>query len=185
VLLAVGYDHDPVATLDREVAEWVAGSMPSWAEALARPFSWLGGWIGMVPISVGVVLLLLVARRVFDTIWAALALAGIHIFSALLKEVFDRPRPHEGSAVPLPSSDSFPSGHASGAVVTFGVLAALGVERWPERARMLWTGAVLLAAAVGASRAVLNVHYLTDVLAGFCVGIAWLAAGLLIRSEVR
>ncbi len=179
-LLAVGYDEDPLATADRDVAEWVAANMP--AEWLARPFSWLGGWIGLTPIAVGLVLLLLLTRRFFDAAWAALTIGGIQLVTAFVKEAFDRPRPHEGSAVALPSSDSFPSGHASGAVVTFGVLAALGAERWPRRAPLLWTLAALLSLAVGASRVVLNVHFVTDVLAGWCLGLAWLAAALLLRE---
>jgi undecaprenyl-diphosphatase len=185
-VLAVGYEHDPIAAIDREVAEWVAESLPGWAEWLGRPPSWFGGGIGMIPICVGLVLLLLATSRVGDAVWAAVTLTGIHlVVTPVLKEMFDRPRPDEGSAVPLPSSDSLPSGHASGAVVTFGVLAALGAERWPERARLLWTGAALVALAVGASRVVLNVHFVTDVVAGFCLGLAWLAAALLVRGWPR
>jgi undecaprenyl-diphosphatase len=185
VSLAAAYDHDPLATLDRGVAEWVAASMPGWVEWLARPPSWLGGWIGMIPICVGLVLLLVATHRRAEAVWAAVALAGIHlVVTPLLKEVFDRPRPDQGSPIALPSSDSFPSGHASGAVVTFGVLAALGAERWPD-VRLLWTGAALVTLAVGASRVVLNVHYTTDVVAGFCLGLIWLAAALLVRRSPR
>ncbi len=186
VSLAAAYDHDPLATLDRDVAEWVAESMPGWVEWLARPPSWLGGWIGMIPICVGLVLLLVATHRRAEAVWAAVTLAGIHlVVTPLLKDVFDRPRPDEGSAVPLPSSDSFPSGHASGAAVTFGLLAALGAERWPSRARLFWSTAVTLALVVGASRVVLNVHYVTDVLAGFALGLAWLGAALLVRRSPR
>ncbi len=180
-LLAVAYDQDPLATADREVAEWVAVNMWAWAEWLARPFSWLGGWIGLTPIAVGLVLFLLLTRRSFDAAWAALTIGGIQLVTAYVKEAFDRPRPHEGSSVALPSSDSFPSGHAAGAVVTFGVLAALGAERWPSRAPLLWALAAILSLAIGASRVVLNVHYVTDVLAGWCLGLAWLAGALLLR----
>jgi len=181
-LLAVGYDEDPLGSVDREVAEWVAVNMWAWAEWLARPFSWLGGWIGITPIAVGLVLFLLVTRRLFDAVWAALTIGGIQLLTAFVKEAFDRPRPHEGSAVTLPSSDSFPSGHAAGAVVTFGVLAALGAERWPRRAPLLWALAALLSLAIGASRVVLNVHFVTDVVAGWCLGLAWLAGALLLRE---
>ncbi len=181
-LLAVGYDEDPLRTVDREVAEWVAVNMWTSAEWLARPFSWLGGWIGLTPIAVGLVLLLLLTRMFFDAAWAALTIGGIQLVTAFVKEAFDRPRPHEGSAVALPSSDSFPSGHAAGAVVTFGVLAALGAERWPRRAPLLWALAILLSLAVGASRVVLNVHFVTDVVAGWCLGLAWLAGALLLRE---
>jgi undecaprenyl-diphosphatase len=159
--------------------------MPAWAEWLARPFSWFGGVLGLAPISVALVVSLLGASRVADAIWAAVTLAGIQLATALLKEFFERPRPHEGSAVPLPSSDSFPSGHASQAAVTFGVLAALGAEKWPRRSRLLWALAAFLTILVGASRVVLNVHYVTDVLAGWCLGLAWLAGALLVRRSFR
>jgi membrane-associated phospholipid phosphatase len=182
--LGGAYDEDPLAALDREVAEWVASSMPAWAEWLARPFSWLGG-IGLLPLSVGLVALLLARRRVFEAAWVAGALAAIHIVTPLLKNVFDRPRPTQGSAVPLPASDAFPSGHASGAVVTCGVLAVLAAERWPERSRQLWGGAVILMLGIGASRVVLNVHYVSDVVAGWCLGVAVLAAALLLREHRR
>jgi undecaprenyl-diphosphatase len=184
-LLGVLYDHDPLAAIDQEVAERVAAGMPTWVEWLGRPFSWAGGWIGLAPISVGLVLVLLATRRVLDALWVAVTLAGIHVVTPLLKEAFDRPRPDEGSAVPLPSSDSFPSGHASGAVVTFGVLATICVERWPERARVLWSAAVALVVAIGVSRTVLNVHFVTDVLAGWYVGLACFAAALLVHELLR
>lgn len=183
-LLAVAFDG-PLGDVDADVARWVAESVPGWCESLARPFSWLGGWIGLTPISAGLVLLLLVAGRIFDAIWVAVSFAGIQVVTAVLKEVYDRARPDEGSAVPLPSSDAFPSGHASGAVVTFGVLAALAAEHWPRRSRELWIAAGGLALAVGLSRIALNVHYVTDVLAGWCLGIAWLSACLLAREVLR
>jgi membrane-associated phospholipid phosphatase len=126
-----------------------------------------------------------VTLRVYDAVWVALTLVGIHIVTPLVKEAFDRPRPDEGSAVPLPSSDSFPSGHASGAVVTFGVLAAIGVERWRDRARLLWSAAVALVVSIGASRIILNVHHITDVLAGWYLGLAWFAAALLVHELLR
>lgn len=186
ILLALAYERDPLAAIDREVAESVAADMPIWAEWLARPPSWVGGWIGMIPICVGLVVLLLVTGRRADALWAAIAFVGIHlVVTPLLKEAFDRPRPDEGSAVPLPSSDSFPSGHASGAVVTFGVLTVLAVERWPRRERVLVSVAAVGVVLVGASRVALNVHYVSDVLAGWCLGLAWLAGCLLARDAVR
>ncbi|MEX0850115.1 MAG: phosphatase PAP2 family protein, partial [Gaiellaceae bacterium] len=161
-------------------------SMPSWAEWLARIFSWLGGWIGWTLMSAGLVVLLVAKRRAADALWAAATLAGIYlVVTPVLKEVFDRPRPDVGSAVPLPFSDSFPSGHSSGAVVMFGVLALLSAEWWSERTRQLWAGAAFVALAIGASRVVLNVHHVSDVLAGFSLGLVWLAAMLLVRGSRR
>jgi undecaprenyl-diphosphatase len=187
VLLALSslYRIDAIGSLDVDIAEWVAADMPAWAESIFRPFHWLGSWMGMTPLSIGLVAVLLAARRLGVAVWTAVTLAGIHILTAVLKEAFDRPRPDEPSAVPLPPSDSFPSGHASGAVVTFGLLATLASERWPNRRRELWAIALALVLAIAASRVVLNVHFLTDVPAGLGLGLAWLAVALLLRDAVR
>jgi membrane-associated phospholipid phosphatase len=183
-LLAIAYDHEPLSTIDAEVAEWVAANMPTAVEWLARPFSWIGGWVGLL--VTGIVLVALLARRGrrWDAVWAGLTVAGVHFaVTPFLKEAFDRPRPTAGSAIPLPSSDAFPSGHAASAAATCGLLAVLATERWPERARDIWIAAVLLAFGIGASRVVLGVHWASDVAGGWCFGAAWLAALLLLRPR--
>ena len=184
-LLGLGYDHEPLATVDAELSEWVAANMPTALEWLARPFSWIGGWIGFTAATVALVAVLAGARRPWDAIWVAatITLAQLAV-TPFLKEAFDRPRPTAGSAIPLPSSDAFPSGHAASAAATCGVVAVLAAERWPERRRAIWAVAAVLAFAIGASRLVLNVHFLTDVLGGWCFGTALLAAALLVRSSL-
>jgi len=185
--LATAYEHDPLATVDRETAEWVAANMPSWAESLARPPSWIGGWIGITAIGIVLGVVLVRERAWVDLGFLLATFAGSQIVVALLKAWFDRPRPGLGSAVALPSSASFPSGHAAAGVASLGAAAVLVAERLPShRARVwLWSVVVIGGVAVGLSRIVLNVHYVTDVLAGWCLGLAWLAACLLARDAVR
>jgi membrane-associated phospholipid phosphatase len=184
VLLAVGYADEPLASVDREVSEWVVASMPSWAESLARPPSWLGGWIGLTMLGVLLCTVLVRERAWLDVGFFLAAFAGSQLIVAALKEVFDRPRPQLGSAVELSSSASFPSGHATAGVASLGAAAVLAAERLPSpRARIgLWAIVFAGGLAVGASRIVLNVHYVTDMLAGWCLGLAWLAACLLARD---
>ncbi len=88
--------------------------------------------------------------------------------------------------MPLPESSSFPSGHAAEGVAGLGALAVLAAERLPDRrARaLLWAAVVLAGLAVGLSRIALGVHYVTDVLAGWCFGLAWLAGCLLVRDRL-
>ena len=186
-LLALGYQHDPLASVDRETSEWVAANMPAWAEWLARPPSWLGGWIGLTLLGVVVSVVLLRERAWLDLAFFLVAFVGSQIVVALLKAWFDRPRPDLGSVVALPSSASFPSGHATAGVASLGAAAVIGAERLPScRARAwLWAFVAVGGLTVGLSRIVLNVHYVTDVLAGWCLGLAWLAACLLARSRAR
>ena len=181
--LAVLYPHEPFVSADYDVSNWVVDNMPGWAESLGRAASDFGGTSAWLVAAV-VALALVALRRFRDAAWAAVTLAGIHVLVPVLKDAFDRPRPHAGSAIPLPHSPSFPSGHAAGAVVTFGVLAALAVERWPAYRQVFWASAAILAAAIGTSRVILDVHFVTDVVSGWCLGLAWLAAALLVRDAL-
>jgi membrane-associated phospholipid phosphatase len=183
-LLAVAYEREPLASVDAEVSEWVAMSLPGWLERVARPFSWLGGWPGMTAVGVATGIVLLRERSWLDLGFLVAALAGSAVAVGLLKAGFDRARPDLGSAVPLPESASFPSGHATSGIAGLGAVAVLVSERLPNhRARVgLWSAAVVVGASVGLSRIALNVHYVTDVLAGWCFGLAWLAACLLARD---
>jgi membrane-associated phospholipid phosphatase len=88
------------------------------------------------------------------------------------KTAAHRPRPHE--AFVSASSMSFPSGHALGVMV--GVLAlstlVLPIVQPRLRGLLIVLGAVIVV-AIGVGRVVLNVHYVSDVLAGWALGYAW------------
>ncbi|HXF98264.1 MAG TPA: phosphatase PAP2 family protein, partial [Gaiellaceae bacterium] len=185
-LLAASYRGE-VGEADREVAGWVARELPSPVEWAARPFSWLGGWIGLTALGVAAGLSLLRARAWLDVGFLLASFLGSQLTVAALKAGFDRARPDVGSAVPLPDSPAFPSGHATAGAASLGALAVLLSERLPSpRARVrLWAATVVLGVGVGLSRVALNVHYVSDVLAGWCFGLAWLAACLLLRERLR
>ena len=112
-------------------------------------------------------------------IWAA-AVGGNALLNVSLKIVFARARPvHDGGLV-LAQGFSFPSGHASGSVVTYGMLAYLALRLLPERWHLpSLLLAALAAFSIGSSRVFLRVHYPSDVLAGFASGSAWLAMCIL------
>ena len=103
------------------------------------------------------------------------------------KAAYERERPDVGSAIELPSSFSFPSGHATTGVAVFGLLglytAALATTRRRRIAAV--SAGFALGGLIAASRVVLNVHYLADVLAGACLGLAWLCTCLLVDAWLR
>ena len=187
VALAIGYEHDPLATADRETAEWVAASLPEVVEWAARPLSWLGGLIGLTVLGIVAGVLLVRERAWLDLAFFLTAFVGSQLAVMLVKGWFDRPRPIAGSAVALPDSAAFPSGHATAGAASLGALAVLVSERLTSRsARVrLWSLVAVLGISVGLSRIALNVHFVTDVLAGWCLGLAWLAACLLAREALR
>lgn len=186
-VLAAGYEHDPLASIDADVSAWVAAEVPTSVEWVARPFSWLGGWIGLLGLGAVAGVLLVRERAWLELAFFLAAFAGSQVAVTVLKTWFDRPRPDTGSAVPLPESAAFPSGHATGGAAALGALAVLAADRLPDRRSRvrLWVAVVVAGLAVGLSRIALNVHFVTDVVAGWALGLAWLAACLLAREGLR
>ncbi len=177
-------DGGQVVALDDNVSRWASGSVPSGLEWTARVFTWLGSLAGVAIVTgVATVVLWRAARR-RDATLVVSAVVGITIAVAVLKAVYARARPDLGSAIALPHSYSFPSGHAATAVVVYGLLGMLLAERSRSRAHAsVWlVVAAAVALAIGASRFVLNVHFLSDVLAGFALGLAWLGCCLIARD---
>ncbi len=103
------------------------------------------------------------------------ALAGIVPVNEGLKALFQRVRPlHEHGFIVEPGW-SFPSGHAFGAIVFYGILAYVSLRLLPARFhRAIIAIAVLLTGMIGISRILLYVHYFSDVMAGYAAGAAWL-----------
>ena len=88
---------------------------------------------------------------------------------------FARPRPTDQLGLVITTLPSFPSGHAMSVVICYGFLAYLLVPRMPTRFWKWTVGIVLLLVILfsGFSRLFHGNHYLTDVLAGYALGIAW------------
>lgn len=121
-------------------------------------------------------------HRLLAACWAA-ALAGNGLLTRGFKHAFERVRPEHTHGVSAAEGYSFPSGHSSSSMVAYGMLAYLAVRLLPAR----WHLPALLAAAavvftVGWSRVVLQVHYASDVLAGWITGGTWLACCVLVAN---
>jgi undecaprenyl-diphosphatase len=130
------------------------------------------GWL--VAIST---LILLVRRRWRLAGYLLVVSAGGLILDPTLKAAVGRLRPVVADPVAVGGGNSFPSGHALASVIGYGALLLVFLPALPRRVRK----PVIIALAtvvvlVGFSRLALGVHYLSDVLGAWCMGIAWLGA---------
>jgi membrane-associated phospholipid phosphatase len=160
------------------VPEGPLGVDRSWAEAmhhletplltdLALALNWLGRGLGRALGLTLVGLLLLRRRR-----WLALAAFAVAesltpLLSVLLKALIDRSRPPDGLVDAVGSS--FPSGHAAYAGATCVALVLLFTTPGTRR-RLWWALASLGVVGMAWSRTYLQVHWLTDVIAGSLLG---------------
>lgn len=158
-------------TLDRRVADAFYARPGSAIRSLAAAVT-LGGKPAVV-IALTLVVAAWTWRRVHDPLLAAFCLVAVgasSLVEKVLKTVVGRSRPAT-ALLAHETSRSFPSGHATGAAALATTVALLIVAtRVPRRRTLL----VLLAGyslAVSASRLVLGVHFITDVIAGTAIGV--------------
>ena len=158
----------------------VRQSLSASARQIFGALTHLGDTPTLIALGVIVALLLLAKGGRWTALGWTLALLGNALLNTTLKAIFERARPVHDSLLVNAQGFSFPSGHSSGSVVAYGMLAYVLLRALPpaqvgRAGLMLVLMATALAFTVGMSRIFLQVHFATDVLAGFASGLAWLA----------
>lgn len=126
-------------------------------------FTALAGWLTL-------------RRRQRLAAYCVVTLIGSALLNAVVKTAVHRARPVLADPVAHANGLSFPSGHAQSAFVAYSVLLLVAFPALSRVGRCLLTGvAVVMVLAVGLSRVVLGVHYVSDVLAGYALGAVWVA----------
>ncbi len=154
-----------------------------WLDTAALAVTSLGSWIAALVMMAALLLFLLARGRRIDAL--VVVLSGVPLlFGLLLKELVGRARPDLWLTGPEPSGLSFPSGHATFAMVFGGILIALvGEAASPAPARRaIQLGLILLILAIGASRVYLGVHWPSDVIGGYLFGGAALLGLVYLRN---
>jgi undecaprenyl-diphosphatase len=139
-----------------------------------------GGITSVLIISALIFAYLLYKKRYYNAQLLLLGLGGASAANVILKALFHRDRPSLWHQSIVETGFSFPSGHAmaSAALVTCLVII-LWSTKWRWLTVIIGAGVVVL---IGASRLYLGVHYPSDILAGWCVSVAWV---LLVRYILR
>jgi len=161
---------------DQALADALALSVPLAALQVFAVVTVLANTATLTLLAAVVALALFLRGRRWLALGWVVAVAGNGLLNHTLKQVVARVRPVHGGGLVIEDGFSFPSGHSSGSVVAYGMLAYLALRLLPARWHL---PALLLAVAtaftVGASRVFLRVHFASDVIAGFASGSAWLA----------
>jgi len=180
---------------------WTKGPLLQWdapltselhAEAVKEPpriieLLTFGFFVGKELVQV--IAIILALYFLHKRFWPELAmlligLGGGAIIWYFLTHFFNRPRPEAQIGIVV-TDPSFPSGHVVTAVLAYGLLAYMLVPKMPS---LFWKWVIVIASIltmlyIGFSRLFLGGHYLTDLIAGYSLGLAW--AGLVYTAIER
>lgn len=183
VLLVFVFNNDQV---DEKIFMGLSDHITPARTSLLKDISFLGNHRFLIPANLILIAYFLFKKNYWWAIrTAAVALSSLGIMS-LLKNLIQRVRP------PMPivngiTNYGFPSGHAFMSIAFYGLLIVIAVrfisnktQRW-----VIISFLVILILLIGFSRIYLRVHYTTDVIAGWSVGILWMTACLFILEKIK
>jgi len=169
----------PLTRVDSSVANWMNGWVhghPLLVDVLVV-VSWFGKppWLAAM-VTAGAAYAFWRGRRRLAAYLVVTVVCG-GIVDTFVKVLVNRPRPVVDHPLDTALGQSFPSGHSMSSTLTYGALLLVFLpvlsRRWRPVAIAAAVGIVL---AVGSSRLLLGVHFLTDVAGGYILGLAWLFA---------
>ncbi|MGE5291920.1 MAG: phosphatase PAP2 family protein [Micromonosporaceae bacterium] len=162
-------DHGSAVRLNRLIASHSA------IVSVVKGVTWLGSDGVLWTVIAAAVIVLALRRRWRLAIYLLVTGAGALVLDPILKSLVGRLRPVVAHPIAHGTGNSFPSGHALGSIVCYGALFLVFLPAARGRWRtVLTTVVVALVALIGISRILLGVHYVSDVVGAWGIGIIWL-----------
>jgi undecaprenyl-diphosphatase len=172
LLVLVRLQWAPLESADHGAAADINGLIAGNATlvAVVKAVTFLGSG-GVLWTVIGAATVILAVRRQ----WRLVTGAGALVLDPILKSLVGRLRPVVPHPIAHGNGNSFPSGHSLGSIVCYGAILLVFLPAARGRWRPAFiTVIVALIALIGISRILLGVHYLSDVVGAWAVGITWL-----------
>ncbi len=170
-------DQAVIAQTDVRILNLVQIFRSDWGNQVMLFVTYLGkGETVTLAIVLLSILLVLINRR-HHILAFVVSAGGGELFVSLMKHLTHRNRPPIGSALYVESGYSFPSGHTFVAVAFYGLLTYFLMLRFRGKWKkflIFWVGTVLIL-AIGYSRIYLGVHWFSDVIGSYALGLAWVS----------
>jgi undecaprenyl-diphosphatase len=177
LLIAVRLQWAPLEAADHDAAAGLNGLIAghSVLVSVVKAVTWLGS-NGVLWTVIGAATVILAIRRQWRlAAYLLVTGAGALVLDPILKSLVGRLRPVVAHPIAHGTGNSFPSGHSLGSIVCYGAILLVFLPAARDRWRTAFVSVIAaLIALIGISRILLGVHYLSDVLGAWAVGITWL-----------
>ena len=177
--------QNPEIAFDEKLRFWVYEQRSPLLSAIFIPVTYVGNW-QTITVLAAILLAVPKTRKNIGLPFALISLSSTIVYK-IVKGVFERPRPELDVRLIPQGGYSFPSGHSMNCIVCFGILIYLIRRYCPNRsiANILTVLLTLLIIGIGTSRVYVGVHFPTDVLGGWSLGLAFLLGAILILEKIR
>jgi len=172
--LLIAFLRSSFSAVDADVNSWAVSIQSTGFTQIAKIIHYGFGTTALSIITLLIAVYLLYKRYRNDALLLVGVMLGDFVIVAILKRLIHSARPLNG--IMQEAGFSFPSGHATAAVVFLGLLTYFMWQHFKSRNVRILSGVlfVLLSLVVGFSRIYLNVHWLSDVVGAYSLGIFWL-----------
>jgi len=180
-------EHNGLASIDPIVWAWAVEHRTPALTTFAIAVTEVGSTVSMGIIATVTVLVLWFKGRRGDAVLVAVVAGGAGLLVMVGKATVGRERPPVEYRLVTETNESFPSGHALASAAIIGVVLVMVVPLIASTGRRVAAIilGVLFVLAIGWSRIYLGVHWFTDVIAGWLIGLAWLVLCLTVREAWR
>lgn len=169
---------------DQGVDFWVYGLRSEGTKGVLVPVTYMGN--AMIIVAVITVLVFIPRTRKEIGIPSAIAGSLVFLLYKVLKSTFERPRPDEVLHIIQQGGFSFPSGHSMNGLMCYGMIIFCVRRCCKDRVTANWITGILTALIllIGFSRIFVGVHYVTDVLGGWSLGLCCLMIATIFMDKV-
>jgi undecaprenyl-diphosphatase len=162
-------DHGAATDLNRLIAG------DAMAVAVIKAVTWLGSDGVLWTVIAAATVILAIRRRWRLAVYLLVTGAGALVLDPVLKSLVGRLRPVVPHPIAHGTGNSFPSGHSFGSIVCYGAILLVFLPAARGRWRPAFIAVIAtLVAVIGISRILLGVHYLSDVVGAWALGVTWL-----------
>jgi len=165
--------HSFLYGLDNTMAQYMVSIQNVTLAKWMLAFTYFGNWQVILSLQLALLVLLFFINKKSVALLTVSGLIAGEFFSLIIKTLSQRARPDYFNYLSMTGNDSFPSGHALVAVVFYGLCAYIVSKylgkNWQKRGVFVVAG--LIALAIGFSRMYLGVHWFSDVVGGWILGL--------------
>lgn len=179
-IVSAGY----VTTFDDNIRFWTYDKRNDFLNKILIFITYCGNWQTVT----SVVVIMILIKNTRKNIGIPLAVTAINstLIYKVIKHIFERPRPDIMYRIIEQGGFSFPSGHSMNSLVCYGILIYLIRKNCKNNnlKNLLTILLVILIPLIAISRVYVGVHFPTDIIGGWCLGIFVLMFAILIIERI-